>query len=285
MDSNKVRKFFQMIDFEHTLFGLPFAYMGAVLAAGGIPVLSVLWWITVAMFGARTAALCMNRLIDRHIDRANPRTSHWIMAREELPVLVVWLLVPVFLLIFFYAAYRLNSLCFKLAPLAVFILCIYSYTKRFTWWCHLILGMTIGMGPVGGWLAVTGCWAWTPLFVGAAVASWIAGFDILYACQDIEFDRRMKLYSVPARFGMRTAIGITRCLHLGTIFSLLITGLSADSGWIFYVGLLLIALILAYEHSLVAPGDLSKIYLASFQINHYVGLLIFSFTLLDIGLN
>ena len=174
-----------MIDFEHTLFGLPFAYMGAVLAAGGIPVLSVLWWITVAMFGARTAALCMNRLIDRHIDRANPRTSHWIMAREELPVLVVWLLIPVFLLIFFYAAYRLNSLCFKLAPLAVFILCIYSYTKRFTWWCHLILGMAIGMGPVGGWLAVTGCWAWTPLFVGAAVASWIAGFDILYAHQEL----------------------------------------------------------------------------------------------------
>lgn len=271
-----------MIDFGHTLFGLPFAYLGAFLAIRGIPSVSQLFWITVAMFSARSAALCLNRLIDRKLDRANPRTAGWVMAAGGLPVNLIWLLVVVFFIILFYSASQLNPLCVKLAPLAVIILWIYSYTKRFTWWCHLLLGMAVGIGPVGGWIAITGHLDWQPFILWLAVAFWIAGFDTMYACQDIDFDRAHHLYSIPARFGEPGALLFSAAFHLFTVIFLFLNGLVLHLGLWYYAGVIFTAGLLLYEHILVTPGNLERVNLASFKINHYVGLIIFIMALIDI---
>ncbi len=278
----KARLFLRMIDFEHTLFGLPFAYLGAFLAVGGVPGFYHLFWITVAMVGARTAALCLNRLIDREIDRRNPRTANWVMARGGLPVPMVWAAVFVSLGLLFLAAYRLNPLCVKLAPLAVAALWVYSYTKRFTWWCHLILGLSVGMGPVGGWIAITGSLDWQPFLLWLAVGFWIAGFDTMYACQDMEFDRREGLFSIPARFGVEGALRFAKIFHGLTVVFLFLTGLALNLGTWYYAGVLFVLVLLIYEHSLIRPQDLSRVNLASFRINHYVGLIVFLMALIDI---
>lgn len=279
---NKLGKFLSMIDFNHTLFGLPFAYLGAFLAVSGIPSLAQLFWITVAMFGARSAALCLNRLIDRAIDRANPRTAGWVLPAGELPVAGVWFLVIVFFIILFWAAAHLNPLCVKLAPLAVIILWIYSYTKRFTWWCHLLLGMAVGIGPVGGWIAVTGRFEWQPLLLWIAVAGWVAGFDTMYACQDIEFDRNHGLFSIPARFGATGALIFSAAFHLSTVIFLILNGLVMQLGIWYFIGIAFTAILLLYEHIIVTPANLVRVNFASFRINHYVGLIIFIMTLADI---
>lgn len=271
-----------MIDFGHTLFGLPFAYLGAFLAAGGIPAIEQLLWITLAMVGARTAALCLNRIIDRHYDRANPRTSDWVLASGKLSVKWIWVFVFICLGLLIYSAAKLNELCLWLSPLAVIILWGYSYTKRFTWWCHLILGIAIGIGPVGAWIAITGTFNWQPLLLAAAVACWIAGFDTMYACQDIEFDRQQGLYSIPARFGEEGALIFSSVFHIFTIIFLILTGLVLHLGFIYYSGVLFAGGVLLYEHIIVKPGDLSQVNFASFKINHYVGLIIFVTTLIDI---
>lgn len=275
----KITTFFRMIDLEHSLFALPFAYIGAVLAVGGIPGGRELWWITVAMISARTAAMCLNRLIDRHIDRANPRTAHWVMASGQLSVLWVWVAALVCMAVLFVAAAMLNPLCLKLSPLAVAVLWGYSYTKRFTWWCHLLLGMAIGIGPVGGWIAVTGALDWRPLVLWLAVAFWIGGFDMMYACQDIEFDRKQGLYSTPARFGEAAALKISALYHLLVVVLLALNGLIFGLGWIYGAGTAFVAILLLYEHRLVKPGDLTKINTASFKINHYVGLILLAVTI------
>lgn len=279
---NKFKKFLDMIDFGHVLFALPFTYMGALLAYKGVPSLSQLLWITVAMVAARTSALCLNRLIDRHIDRANPRTTNWVMASGQLPLIPVWLMVFVCFALLFYAAAQLNPLCVKLAPLAVVILWGYSYTKRFTWWCHLILGLADGIGPIGAWIAITGSFDWQPLVMGMAVACWIAGFDTMYACQDIEFDRQNHLFSIPARFGENGALRFSAGFHLLTLIFLVLNGIILLLGVWYYCAIAITALILIYEHIIVKPGDLSRVNFASFKINHYVGLIILVFTLIDI---
>ncbi|HBQ85094.1 MAG TPA: 4-hydroxybenzoate octaprenyltransferase [Syntrophomonas sp.] len=279
---NKFKKFLTMIDFGHSLFGLPFAYLGAFLAYKNVPSLSQLLWITIAMVAARTAALCLNRLIDRHIDRSNPRTSNWVMASGQLPMVPVWLTVFLCFALLFYAAAQLNPLCVKLAPLAVLILWGYSYTKRFTWWCHLILGLAIGIGPIGSWIAITGSFDWQPLIMGMAVACWIAGFDAMYACQDIEFDRQNHLYSIPARFGETGALIFSAVFHLLTLIFLVANGIILLLGLWYYCAIAITALILIYEHIIVKPGDLSRVNFASFKINHYVGMLILVLTLIDI---
>lgn len=281
---NKIREFLNMVDFSHSLFALPFAYLGAFLAAQGMPTWPQLLWITVAMVSARTAALCLNRLIDRHIDRANPRTSDWTLAAGRLPLSLVWVLVFIFFILLFYSASRLNPLCLKLSPLAVLALWLYSYTKRFTWCCHLLLGMAIGLGPVGAWFAITGTPDWQPVILGMAVACWIAGFDSMYACQDIEFDRAHALYSIPARFGIKGALLFSAIFHIFTIILLLLNGLILNLGLFYYAGVAFVGIILLYEHGIVKPGDLSRVNFASFKINHYVGLIVFIMSLLDIFL-
>jgi len=283
---NKVKEFLDMVDIEHTLFGLPFAYLGAFLAAlylsHGYPTIAQICWITLAMVSARTAALCLNRLIDRRFDRANTRTANWVMAEGRLTVSGVWLAVLICFILLFIAARQLNPLCLKLAPLAVVILWIYSYTKRFTWWCHFILGLAIGIGPVGSWIAISGTFDWQPLIIGLAVACWIAGFDAMYACQDIAFDREQGLYSIPARFGETGALIFSAGFHFFTIVFLVATGLILHLGIWYFGGVGLAAIILVYEHSIVRPGDLSRVNFASFKINRYVGLIIFIMTLIDV---
>jgi 4-hydroxybenzoate polyprenyltransferase len=278
----KLKKFLAMIDFGHSLFGLPFAYLGAFLAVPGVPSPGQLFWITVAMVSARSAALCLNRLIDRRIDRANPRTAGWVLAAGELPINGVWMLVLLFFTLLFFAAAQLNPLCVRLAPLAVIILWGYSYTKRFTWWCHLLLGMAVGIGPVGGWIAITGSWAWQPLLLWLAVACWIAGFDSMYACQDIEFDRAHHLYSIPARFGEAGALIFSAAFHAMTVIFLILNGVVLQLGGWYYTGVIFTAGLLLYEHLIVTPGNLQRVNLASFKINHFVGLIIFATAWLDI---
>jgi len=278
----KMQKFLSMIDFGHTLFGLPFAYLGAFLSISDIPATNQLIWITVAMFSARSAALCLNRLIDRRIDRANPRTAGWVLAKGELPVNGVWVLVILFFILLFYAANQLNPLCVKLAPLAVIILWVYSYTKRITWWCHLLLGMAVGIGPVGGWIAVTGRFDWQPLLLWIAVACWIAGFDAMYACQDIEFDRAHGLYSIPARFGEAGALLFSAIFHLLTVIFLILNGMVLNLGIWYYAGIIFTGVLLLYEHIIVTPGNLQRVNFASFRLNHYVGLIIFVMAVIDI---
>jgi len=279
---DKLSKFLTMVDIEHSLFGLPFAYLGAFLALMGTPSLAQFGWITLAMVSARSAALCLNRLIDREIDRRNPRTTDWIMASGQLSVKWVWVLVFVFFGLLFYAAANLNPLCFKLAPLAVFVLWIYSYTKRFTWWCHLIMGLAIGIGPVGGWFAISGTFDWQPFVLGLAVAFWTAGFDTMYACQDIAFDRTNNLFSIPARFGENGALAFSAAFHLLTGVCLFLTGVILSLGIWYYVGTAFTAIILTYEHIIVRPGQLQRVNFASFKINHYVGLIIFIMAVIDI---
>lgn len=279
---NKLQKFLTMVDFGHSLFGLPFAYLGAFLAIKGVPTLAQFGWITLAMVSARTAALCLNRLIDRHIDRENPRTADWVMASGQLSVRRVWVLVFVFFALLFLAAYNLNPLCVKLAPLAVIVLWLYSYTKRFTWWCHFILGLAIGIGPVGGWFAISGTFDWQPFILGLAVACWIAGFDTMYACQDIDFDRAMNLHSIPARFGERGALLFSVVFHLFTVLFLVLNGFILDMGIWYYTGVAFTAGLLTYEHIIVRPGNLDRVNFASFKINHYVGLIILITAVIDL---
>ncbi len=282
MGSTKLLRFLNLIDFQHTIFGLPFAYLGAFLAGPGFPGWSVIFWITVAMVGARTAALCMNRAIDVKIDARNPRTQDWSLVKGEFSVGLAWAVALVSLVILEIAAWQLNPLCFALAPLAILVLWGYSYTKRFTWWCHLILGLAIGIGPLGGWMAVSGQMDWQPVLFTLAVAFWVAGFDTMYACQDIEFDRQQGLYSIPARFGTRGALQFARAFHVLTIIFFICGGLVLQLGWAYYLGIVIAGAILVYEHSLVTADNLKMVNLAAFKVNRYVSTTIFFLALLDI---
>lgn len=278
----RVGYFLRMIDIGHSLFALPFAYLGAFLAVGGLVSAHDFWLITIAMVAARTAALSLNRLIDRHLDARNPRTANWILPQGLVPLSAVWASIGVSFGLLFWAAAKLNPLCIKLAPLAVAVLVAYSYTKRFTWTCHLILGLAIGMGPLGAWIAITESLAWTPVLIGLAVAFWIAGFDMMYASQDENFDRQEGLYSMPARFGVPATFNISAGLHLLTVLLLIGVGMIQGLGWLYYCGIGTAVTILIYEHWLVTPDDLSKMHTAAFRLNRYVSLIIFICTLADL---
>ena len=284
----KIRHFGEMIKFEHTIFALPFAYLGAFLAVQGIPSYSQLLWITLAMVGARTAAMALNRLIDRHIDARNPRTADRHIPRGVLSVTEVWLYVAVSWALLLVSAWQLNPLhqsvplTVKLMPIAVFILTIYPYMKRFSWTCHLVLGIADGLAPAGAWVGVTGRLDLPAILLGLAVATWVAGFDLIYACQDYEFDRDHGIHSVPARFGLKTALVLSGLLHIATIIFLIWTGLVLGLGTLYWGGLIIASVIFIYEHSLVSPSDLSKLNAAFFNMNGVLSVLTFAFTLGDI---
>ncbi len=284
MDWTRISRFLNLIDFQHTIFGLPFAYLGAFLALPGFPSWSKILWITVAMVSARTAALCMNRAIDVKIDSKNPRTSYWSLVRGEFSLELAWGVALLSLIVLGVAAWQLNPLCLKLAPLAILALWGYSYTKRFTWWCHLLLGLTIGIGPMGGWIAVTGQFAWQPILLTLAVAFWIAGFDTMYACQDIEFDRQEGLYSIPARFGVRGALNFARCFHFLTMVCFVGAGWVMGLRWPYFLGVAFAGVILIYEHTLISADNLRLVNVAAFKVNRYVSLTVFVMALLDIFL-
>lgn len=282
----KLRIILEMIKFEHTIFALPFAYMGAILGSmetdGHLPTWSQIGWVTLAMVGARSAAMALNRLIDRHIDAKNPRTSNRAIPAGKLSLPFVWGFIIVSFILLFFAAFQLNRLSVYLVPVAVFLLIFYSYTKRFTWACHFVLGITNAAGPLGGWIAVTGSFdpaAWV-LFV--TVALWVAGFDIIYACQDISFDRKENIYSIPARFGIRASLWISSLLHVGTAIGLLaLIWMTHLQIW-FAIGVIIALVILVYEHSILSPTDLSRLNTAFFTMNGFLSVIVFLFALVDV---
>ncbi len=279
---SKAGRFLNLIDFQHTIFGLPFAYLGAFMAMPGFPGWVKLLWITAAMVSARTAALCMNRAIDVRFDSRNPRTASWSLPAGEFTLKSVWIVAILSILLMAFSAWQLNELCLKLSPLAVLVLWGYSYTKRFTWWCHLLLGLAIGIGPVGSWIAVTGQWAWEPVLLTFAIGFWIGGFDTMYACQDIEFDRQEGLYSIPARFGAEGALRFARVFHTLTIIFFTAAGLVIGMGWPYYIGVALAAGILFYEHTLITAENLAMVNFAAFKVNRYVSLAMFAMALIAI---
>ncbi|MDM7324376.1 MAG: menaquinone biosynthesis prenyltransferase MqnP [Thermus sp.] len=278
----RLRLYLDLIRFEHTLFALPFAYAGMLLAAGGWPGTRTFLLVTLAMVGARTMAMALNRLIDWPMDALNPRTRNRHLPKGLVKPWETLFLSLLGLLLLAFAGFSLNPLTAKLLPVAVFFLAIYSYTKRFTWLCHYFLGLTIGAAAAGGWIAVTGSFHPTAYWLWAGVGLWIAGFDILYATQDYHFDRAHGVKSIPARFGIPLALGIARTTHLMAWLSLLLAGLAYGAGGFYYLGLLLVGVLLVYEHSLVTPLDLSRVDLAFFQANVGVSLGMLTFILLDL---
>jgi 4-hydroxybenzoate polyprenyltransferase len=282
---NKIKIFLEMIKFEHTVFALPFAYMGALLGSmtvnGQLPSWSQIGWVTLAMVGARTAAMSLNRVIDKAIDARNPRTKNRAIPAGLISSAEVILFIVASFALLIWASSQLNPLCVKLLPIAVFFLVFYSYTKRFTWLCHIILGLTIALAPLGGWVAVTGKIDWISMVFYLTVACWTAGFDVIYACQDVEYDRSAGLYSIPARFGIAKALIISRVLHVMTAIGFATLYLITDLSWVFFAGLIIAYVILYYEHHLVKPHDLSKLNTAFFTMNGILSMLVFVFTLFD----
>jgi 4-hydroxybenzoate polyprenyltransferase len=270
-----------MIKFEHSVFALPFALTGALLAARvsrhGWPTFRQVAWIVVAMVAARSAAMTINRIVDLRYDRENPRTSKRALATGELSVSFAWLFTIIAVGLFLVAAWLLNPLAFELAPVALAILFFYSFTKRFTNWSHLFLGFALGISPAAAWIAVTGRLDLRILILCAAVTLWVGGFDVLYACQDIDYDRRAGLFSVPKRFGIARALLIARGMHVGVVALLGWLAASFALPWPAWLGVAVVAALLAYEHSLVKADDLSKLDAAFFAVNGYISLLFMLF--------
>jgi 4-hydroxybenzoate polyprenyltransferase len=279
--ASRVRTILEMIKFEHSVFALPFALTGALLAARATqhswPTLRQILWIVVAMVAARSAAMTINRIADLRYDKENPRTKMRALATGALSVSFAWIFTLIAVAVFFLAAWQLNPLALKLAPLAIAILFFYSFTKRFTSWSHLFLGFALGISPAAAWIAITGSLDWRMLILCAAVTLWVGGFDVLYACQDFEFDHQAGLFSVPKRFGIASALWIARAMHVGVV--LLLVWLAASFGlpWPAWAGIVVVAALLAYEHSLVKANDLSNLNAAFFTVNGYISMLFLLF--------
>jgi 4-hydroxybenzoate polyprenyltransferase len=271
----RIRTTLEMIKFEHSVFALPFALTGAVLAVHAWPTWRQVLWIIVAMVGARSAAMTFNRIADLRIDAANPRTRMRALPAGHLTMGFAAGFTVVSCALVMLAAYELNPLAFRLAPVVIALLLGYSYTKRFTFLSHLVLGLCLGLSPVAASIALRGDVDRGILLLGAAVMLWVAGFDLIYACQDVEFDRQKGLFSVPARFSIRVALWLSAMLHIA-MMALLVTVARIESlGWLAFAGLGLVALLLAYEHGLVRPSDLSRVNAAFFNINGFVSVLFF----------
>lgn len=272
----KLRTTLEMIKFEHTLFALPFALLGAVLAANGIPTWQQLLWITVAMFGARSAAMTFNRIVDREIDAANPRTAGRELPSGKLSVGFAWAFLFASVIIFLIAAYSLNWLTFALSPVALISVLGYSYAKRYTAFAHLLLGWALAISPTAAWIAVRGAIdSEVPLLLSLFVLMWTSGFDVLYACQDQEFDRRAGLRSIPARFGIARSLWIARLFHFQAFIVLVILLLATGLGWPAFAGVGVVAALLVYQHTLVKPNDLSRLNAAFFTTNAFVSVILF----------
>ena len=270
----KLKITLEMIKFEHTIFALPFAFIGALLAGRGLPTGWQILWIVLAMVGARSAAMTFNRIVDLQFDKANPRTQARALAAGTLSMPFAVVFTVVMSGIFFFAAAQLNPICFYLSFPTLAILFFYSYTKRFTALSHLFLGLAIGLAPLAAWLAIRGTFAWPPVLLSAAVMFWVAGFDVIYALQDEEFDRRKGLFSLPSRVGIGPALILSTVFHAATIALLLATAMWTQLGGIAYAGIAIVAGILFWEHRIVKPGDLSRVNVAFFSLNGYVSILL-----------
>ncbi len=284
----KIADYGSLVRFSHTVFALPFAMASIALAWPRHPVTPRgLLWILVAMVGARTAAMGFNRLADRKFDALNPRTKNWELPQGKVKVGEAILLTVLASAVFILAAYELNWLCFVLSPVALAIVFFYSLTKRFTWGSHLFLGLALAVAPIGAWLAVVQspfevAELQVPVYLGLAVVFWLAGFDIIYSLQDREFDGKIGLHSIPVRFGIAGALRLSSAFHCGTILFLALVGRAAAMGLVYWLGFMAVAAVLVWEHRIVRPSDLSRINKAFFDLNAYVSLGYFLFTLADI---
>lgn len=276
---NKAVLYLKMIKLSHSVFALPFAFTGAILAASGIPSLKQVFWIAVAMVGARSGAMGLNRIIDRKIDAANPRTANREIPSGKINVRDAVIFTFISLALFVFAAYNLNPLCLKLSPIAIGVLVLYSYTKRFTWMAHFVLGIAISAAPIGAWIAIRGTFDLEIMPLSIAVVFWLAGFDVLYALQDMEFDRSHGLHSIPQRFGIKRSLILSRIFHFITWSMLAVNGILFNLNLVYWTGMLLVAGLLIYEHSLVKAHDLSKLDMAFFNMNGYISIAVFVFTM------
>ena len=270
----------EMIKFEHSVFALPFALVAALLAAssaGGLPTWRQIVWIVVAMVGARSAAMTINRIADVEYDRRNPRTANRALATGQLSVGFAWVFTFAASALLVVAAWQLNQLALELSPVALAILFLYSYTKRFTSLSHFVLGFCLGISPAAAWIAIRGSLDWRMLILCAAVTLWVGGFDVLYACQDVEFDKSAGLYSIPKKFGVSRALLFARGMHVVMVGLLIWLAVSFYLNWLAWVGIAVVAGLLIYEHSLVKHDDLSKINAAFFTVNGYISLLFLLF--------
>lgn len=282
MDLNKIKIYLEMIKFQHSIFALPFAYFGAFLAGMKVPETLTLLWITIAMVGARSFAMAVNRLIDIEIDRKNPRTSNRALPKGILTISNVVFFSLISLGIFLLAVYNLAPICRYLWPGVVIPFVIYPYTKRFTFLSHFMLGFCLGLAPIGSWIAINNTFSFEPFIIGMAVLCWVAGFDIFYAIQDIEFDRKQGLYSIPAKFGINKSLVFTKVLHTVSVAMLIWLGIRLKLGVFYFTGVTLTAVLLAYENSLIKPNDLSKLNMAFFTMNGVISILMFCFVAIEV---
>lgn len=281
----KIKSLLEMIKFSHTIFAFPFALIGMVLAAnanGEMPSVAQLFWICMAMVGARSGAMGLNRVLDARIDALNPRTAERHIPAGIIAQWEAWLFVGVSFAGLILSAYMLNPLCFYLSPIALFFLALYSFAKRFTAYAHLVLGLCLGAAPVGAWIALRGDVTVSIILIGLAVLLWVAGFDILYALQDLDFDREQGLHSIPVTLGEEGSFLVVRMFHVGMVVLLLLATPGSGLGWIYLLGVATISAMLVYEHTLVKPGDLSKMDAAFFTLNGYISVTLFFFVLIDV---
>lgn len=281
----KLKKYGELVMFSHTLFSLPFGLIAMIWAANGIPSIEVFFWILIALFGARNGANAFNRIADKDIDKKNARTKDRHLATGELKVFEAYSVMIVCFLLLAIAAYMLNLLCLILLPFAIGIFIIYSYSKRFTWLCHFILGIACGGAPVGAWIAITGELSIMPLILGAAVCFWVAGFDIIYATQDIEFDQKEGLYSVPAKFGLKKGLWIARTSHIICIICFVVIYLFMPRGIFFLIGIIALSGLLIIEHYNIVPENKNKMIFKSYRINQLVSIVFFTFAMIDFWVN
>jgi len=277
----KVTTFFRMIKIEHSLFALPFAFTGALLAARGIPSFWKIFWIFVAMVSARTIAMGLNRVIDAKIDSKNPRTADREIPTGKISRKKALLYIVLSLVVYEIATYQLNMLCFILSPIPLIVFVVYSYSKRFTSLCHIILGVALGLAPIGAWVAINGTVNFGIVLLGIAVLLWVAGFDIIYALQDLNFDKNYGLFSIPAKLGIKNSILFSRLFHLTAFIIFVYLKVYFGLGIVYIAGIILCGLFMLYEHSLIKSDDLRRVNMAFFNMNAYISITIFVFVFLD----
>ena len=279
----KAKQILEMIKFEHTIFALPFAYLGMVLGARGFPDFYTFFWITLAMVGARSFSMALNRLFDLNLDKKNPRTSGWPLSRGIVTVKEAIILSIASVALFILSVYMLPSLCHRLWPFVLMPMAFYSFTKRFTCFCHLFLGLCLGLAPIGAWVATTNSLPSPGIYsLGLAVLFWTAGFDIIYSCQDYSFDKNEGIHSFPVHFGIKRALTITKLFHLLAIILLIILGKKFSFGIIYYTGIMFIAFFLWYENKIISHDDLTRVNVSFFTLNGIVSIFTFILTFLSI---
>ncbi len=281
---SRLKQYFELVTFQHTIFALPFAYIGMILGARAIPAWPVWGWVTIVMVGARTFGMGMNRLIDHQLDAKNPRTKNRPLPAGRVSRGECWRLIGVSVLLVVIGSMNLNRTALLLSPLILAVMWLYSYLKRFTWMSHFVLGGILGSAPLLGWLAAAGTIGWQPVMLAFAVLFWVAGFDILYATQDVEFDRKEGLWSIPSLVGVPTALVISRACHMAAFFILIFLGWILHLGIWYWGALLVVGPILYYQHRIVSPDDLSRVNRAFFVMNGWVSTILFFAVLLEVSL-